>query len=296
MAKAFLKWAGGKAKLAPRIVECAPETFRRYHEPFVGAGAVFFAIAEARPGINASLSDANEELVECFQVVRDDLPELSRRLDILERGYVALDAEGRAQLYYEVRGRDPEKAAARAARLIFLNHTCYNGLYRVNGSGGFNVPHGRYARPRILDAAGLLGASRALQRVELAACDFEAACSRAEPGDFVYLDPPYQPLSATSKFTNYTSAEFGVPQQEQLAAVFEDLSHRGVAAMLSNSDHPSIHALYEGHGYELGETTMARAINSKADGRAPIVELLVSNFVRVGAKPPGKLFAGRGGE
>ena len=226
-------------------------------------------------------------------MVRDELPELCKRLEILDQGYHALDAEGRAALYYEVRGRGPEKAVARAARLIFLNRTCYNGLYRVNAAGRFNVPHGRYARPRILDAAVLSSASRALQGVELSACDFDVSCARALPGDFVYLDPPYQPLSATSNFTSYTSADFGVSEQEQLAAEFESLTRRGVAAMLSNSDHPSIRALYEGRGYEVQKTAMARAINSKADGRAPIVELLVSNFVRVNARPPGDLFAGR---
>ncbi|HXU22776.1 MAG TPA: Dam family site-specific DNA-(adenine-N6)-methyltransferase [Tepidiformaceae bacterium] len=293
MAKPFLKWAGGKARLAPRIVASAPVTFGRYHEPFAGAGAVFFALAEARPAMPAALSDANEALMECFRVVRDALPELLKRLEILEQGYHALGAEGRAALYYEVRSREPEAAAARAARLVFLNRTCYNGLYRVNSAGRFNVPHGRYARPRILDVTGLTSASRALQGVELSSDDFEVACSRAQPGDFVYLDPPYHPLSATSKFTSYTSADFGIGEQEQLAEVFEGLTRRGVAAMLSNSDHPSIRALYEGRGYEIRETAMARAINSKADGRAPIVELLVSNFVRVDARPPGDLLAGR---
>lgn len=289
MAKPFLKWAGGKAKLAPRVVSSAPATFARYREPFVGAGAVFFALAEARPGMLASLADANRELMECFEVVRDDLPALLQRLEILDRGYLALDAAGREALYYEVRGREPGKAVARAARLIFLNHTCYNGLYRVNSSGVFNVPHGRYRRPRILDAAALSAASRVLQGVELEACDFEAACAQAAKGDFVYFDPPYQPLSATSRFTSYTSADFGIAEQERLAETFEALTRRGVSAMLSNSDHPIIRELYEGKGFEVSETAMARAINSKGDGRTPVVELLVSNFSRVGAKLPARL-------
>ena len=287
MAKPFLKWAGGKAKLAPQIVAAAPPRFGRYHEPFAGAAAVFFALRAAQPEILATLSDANADLIECFAALRDDIGGLSDALQQLAGQYLAGDELGRQALYYEVRGRAPSTRAERAARLLFLNKTCYNGLYRVNSSGRFNVPHGRYLKPGIFDAQALAAASAALVGVELCACDFEAACAKAETGDFVYLDPPYQPLSRTARFTGYTRVDFGPAEQERLRDVFDRLSGRGVKAMLSNSDHPEVRALYGGRGYELAGVTMPRAINSDGRGRAPIAELLISNFAHDAALGPG---------
>jgi len=280
MAAPFLKWAGGKKRLAPLVVARAPRGARVYHEPFLGAGAVFFAMEDAGLTAGAVLGDANEDLVACFAVVRDDVEALIRSLTEYAGGYVPLGPGERARYYYEKRSERPAGTVARAARLIFLNRTCYNGLYRVNGSGNFNVPHGRYVNPRICDEAGLRRASQALQGAELGAMDFEEACARARPGDFVYLDPPYQPLTRTSRFTSYTSGDFGAADQERLRDVFEDMTRRGVAAMLSNSEHEAIRGLYEGRGYDLEQVEMSRAINSVGSGRAPIAELLISNFNR----------------
>jgi len=278
MARPFLKWAGGKGKLASRILADAPPTFHRYHEPFLGAGAVFFAFEAAHPGLSATLSDANAELIAAFAVVRDHTAAVSCHLAELAERYQAADDDARAALYYAVRSETPADGVASAVRFIFLNKTCYNGLYRVNASGGFNVPHGRYARPRIVDPDALHEAAKALANAELRVQDFDAACDAAEAGDFVYLDPPYQPLSRTSNFTGYTSADFGPADQERLRDAFDRLTRRGVAAILSNSDHQAIRALYEGRGYNIEVVSMSRAINSKPTARRPIGELLISNL------------------
>jgi DNA adenine methylase len=282
MARPFLKWAGGKAKLAPRIIESGPPAFARYFEPFAGAGAVFFAVAEQRPAAAAVLNDANTDLIEAFSVLRDARAALVAALGTLAEPYLAADADARREMYYAVRASDPASPIERTARFIFLNKTCYNGLFRVNASGGFNVPHGRYRHPRILDETLLADCSRALQRAELRSEDFAAVCADACAGDFVYLDPPYHPLTATANFTGYTRADFGRADQLRLKDAFEDLTRRGVATMLSNSDHEFVRTLYSGGGYRIHEVTMSRAINSKGTGRKPIGELLIDNFARVG--------------
>ena len=276
----FLKWAGGKARLAQRVTGRAPPHIQHYHEPFLGGGAVFFALLEAGRIDGATLADGNADLIETWRVVRDDVEKLIRHLRDHAREYEGREWSRRGQYYYEVRDRlRPRSPAGRAARLIFLNKTCFNGLYRVNREGRFNVPHGRYEQPAILDAERLRDASHALAGVELRAEDFEAACARAEPGDFVYLDPPYQPLSATSAFTQYTSADFGFADQQRLRDAFDGLTERGVPALLSNSAHPDIEALYR--GYAIERVPMGRSINSNGAGRKPIDELLVSNIERV---------------
>jgi DNA adenine methylase len=240
MARPFLKWAGGKRSLAPRVVEMLPDSYRRYVEPFLGAGAVFFAARERRRSLQSVLSDLNAELIAAFEVVRDRPGPLIAALRVLEQGYLAGDREGRRAFYYDVRATEPGPPVERAARTIFLNRTGYNGLYRVNSRGRFNVPHGRYARPVICDEAVLRAASAALQGAVLLHADFGAVCRGAGAGDFVYLDPPYQPLSATSRFTSYTSNGFGPDDQRRLRDEFESLTRRGVAAVLSNSDHAAI--------------------------------------------------------
>jgi DNA adenine methylase len=286
MARPFLKWAGGKGKLAPRIIAAVPVEFRAYHEPFAGAAAVFFALDEATVlRGRATLSDANADLMETFRTVRDSPEPLIEAVDVLQASYLSLDPAARPAFYYEHRATVPTHPVDRAARFIFLNRTGYNGLYRVNASGGFNVPHGRYANPRILDSELIHACSKALSGVELCHQDFEAACGAANPGDFVYLDPPYQPLSATSRFTSYTSADFGEAEQVRLRDAFDCLTSRGVYALLSNSEHPAIRALYDdGRGYALELVTMSRAINSRGSARAPIPELLISNFAAVNAQ------------
>ena len=283
MTKPFLKWAGGKGKLAPLIAERVGResiNIARYHEPFLGGGAVFFALHEAGLVRDTSLADSNAELIGTYQAVRDDVEGVIAALGALSRKYLPLDSSKRTFFYYDIRDRRrPRLPATKAARLLFLNKTCYNGLYRVNSKGHFNVPHGRYVRPTIVDAERLREASATLAGAKLRAEDFAEACARARPGDFVYLDPPYQPLSATSAFTKYTGADFGFADQERLRDTFDELTARGVPALLSNSSHADIHDLYR--DYEMERVPMGRAINSNGRGRAPIDELLISNLSRV---------------
>ena len=290
MAKPFLKWAGGKGKLAPIIVERVGRELSgiaRYHEPFLGGGAVFFALQEAGLIRDASLADSNADLIATYQAVRDDVEGVITALDVLSQQYLERESSQRGLYYYEVRNqRRLRRPDRKAARILFLNKTCYNGLYRVNSRGHFNVPHGRHVNPTILDAERLREASASLAGADLRAEDFVEACARARPGDFVYLDPPYQPLSATSQFTKYTSGDFAFADQERLRETFDDLTARGVPALLSNSSHPDIHDLYRDYDRKL--VPMGRAINSNGRGRSPIDELLVSNLSRVAGKARGR--------
>lgn len=264
----FLKWAGGKSQLLEQFRPLIP-TVRRYFEPFLGGGAMFFHLAPAR----AVLSDCNRSLVDTYNVVRDGLDEL---IPWLYR-YRERHCEA---FYYEVRTRYNEELCAstaeRAAMFIYLNRTGYNGLYRENSRGGFNVPFGRYENPRIFSEEALQAASRALHHAELRCQTYEDCVQGARRGDFVYFDPPYQPLSTTASFTAYSRLGFGEREQQRLAEVYRQLDARGCRLMLSNSDTPLIRALYQ--GFALHTVRATRAINSVASGRGRIQELAVLNY------------------
>jgi DNA adenine methylase len=260
----FLKWAGGKTSLLPELVRHVPGPLRRYHEPFVGGGALFFAVAPRR----AVLSDANGELIHCWRQVRDDVHGV---LDAL-----SVHVYDRAR-FEAVRALDPLRLppAERAARFIYLNKTCFNGLWRVNRGGRFNVPFGRYKNPTFHNPGLLLRASRALRGVQLHRAPFEVALQRAAPGDFVYLDPPYDPVSQTASFTSYTRLAFTWQDQERLAAECAALNRRGVRFLLSNSATPRIRALYR--VFEQRLVRAPRHISCKGGGRGHVDELLVFN-------------------
>jgi DNA adenine methylase len=264
----FLKWAGGKAQLLPQMNPFFPKTYRTYFEPFLGAGAVFFHL---RPG-SAVLSDSNPDLVGAFLAVRDDPAGL---MEALDRHWKQRLSE---RYFYKVRALDPSKLASvdRAARTIFLNKTCFNGLYRVNASGHFNVPWGGYKNPTIYSRENLLAASDLLKGKKILLADYRKACSKANIGDFVYFDPPYHALSRTSSFTSYTKEDFGNTEQRELAEVYRKLDSKGAHLMLSNSSTPLIRTLYE--GFRIETLRAKRAINSKASGRGTIDELLVMNY------------------
>ncbi len=260
----FVKWAGGKTSLLPELLKHVPRPVRRYHEPFVGGGALFFAVAPRR----AVLSDANGELIHCWRQVRDDVH------GVLD----ALSAHVYERSRFEaVRALDPLRLrpAERAARFIYLNKTCFNGLWRVNRAGRFNVPFGRYRNPTFHDPGLLLRASRALRGVQILRAPFEISLQRAAPGDFVYLDPPYDPVSETSSFTSYTRDSFTWEDQKRLAAGCAALDRHGVRFLLSNSATTRIRALYR--GFEQRVVEAPRHISCKGGGRGRVEELLVFN-------------------
>lgn len=262
----ILKWAGGKRSLAERILKELPPRIQTYYEPFVGGAAVFLALAEAKRFERAVISDKNRELVDLYTVVRDHLGQLHKKLE-------ALQGRTSEEDYYEIRGDSPRTKIERAARLIYLNKTGYNGLYRVNSKGGFNVPYGRYKKPKIYDPVRLDGMSIALQDVEIRVADFEEVCAQAKKGDAVYLDPPYLPVSKTASFSAYHSEAFGIEEHRRLAAVFAKLQRRHVAAVLSNSATPETRALYQ--NFRCSDVAVRRPINSVASRRGAVSELLV---------------------
>lgn len=236
-ARPFLRWAGGKTRLLPHLRPYIPSEFRTFYEPFLGGGAVFFAVT-ARAGHGSVLSDLNDELINVWCTIRD------RPLALLE-GLAVYRGKDREACYYEIRdGEPPSEALARAARFIYLNQTAWNGLWRVNRWGRFNVPWGN--RPfRGYDEQELLAVSAALQDVELQVADFRDVLDRPIHGDFVYLDPPYLPVSDTSKFAGYTEKRFRAADLAELSERCEQLTARGVTWVMSNRDTPLVRELFE---------------------------------------------------
>jgi DNA adenine methylase len=268
-----IKWAGGKTQLLPRLLRHVPEARGRYWEPFIGSAALFFELRRTGRIRSATLGDVNPELISLYTVIRDAVEALITRLGDHERH------RHERTYYYEVRNwdRSPDWTARdpveRAARMIFLNKTCYNGLHRVNRRGEFNVPWGRYANPSLCDATNLRAASAALRDVELRVGHFRSLLHAAERGDVVYLDPPYVPVSTTASFTAYSTQPFGVEEHRELAATFAELVERGCHVVLSNSDTPLVRELYQNWAYE--PVPARRAINALATARGPVSELII---------------------
>ncbi|MCB0209948.1 MAG: DNA adenine methylase [Anaerolineae bacterium] len=273
-AKPFLKWVGGKQQLLAQFEAYFPQRFDRYFEPFVGGGAVFFHLWNTnRLPQHVFLLDNNEALINAFRVVRDNVDALVERL-------AEHKAKHSKEYYYHIRKLDREDIALtdveRAARTIYLNKTCYNGLYRVNRKGQFNVPMGSYKNPRILHEDVLAAASIALQHVTLAVGDFRDLLTLAQKGDFIYFDPPYDPLSKTASFTSYTAGDFGDQDQRDLADVFAALTEKGCLCMLSNSYTEFIQELYT--PFKIEVVYAKRAVNSDANGRGNIKEAFILNY------------------
>ena len=266
-ARPFLKWAGGKRSLATEIIALFPRSIRTYYEPFVGGGATFFTLAATHKKFeNAVLNDYNSELMNVYKCVRDFPDEL---LEQVTRLAVSKD------VYMRLREKKPEdfSPVRRAARTLFLNKTCFNGLYRVNKSGIFNVMWGDYKNPTVADPENIRACSEALGHVKILAKDYADAVKSAGPEDVVYFDPPYVEVSRTANFTSYTSSGFSLDAQKKLAECFHDLVLRGVAVVASNSDTPIVRELYD--GWELHEVKARRSINSKASARGPVGELII---------------------
>lgn len=265
----IVKWAGGKSKLMGALTARLPARFGRYFEPFLGGAALFFRLSPQR----AVLADQNDDLMNLYRCVAWKADAVIRRLRVHHAAHSK-------DHYYSVRERwnaapAAQSATDRAAAFLYMNKTCYNGLYRVNQKGHFNVPMGRYAAPRICDAAHLRAASQVLRRAELATGHFAESVADARAGDFVYFDPPYDPVTRTASFTSYTATSFGAEQQRELAGVVRDLTRRGVHVMVSNSDTPFIRRLYR--GFDVDQVLAMRAINSRASARGAVSELIITN-------------------
>jgi DNA adenine methylase len=261
-ARPFLKWAGGKRKLLGEIARCVPVTFGVYHEPFVGGGALFFDLEHPM----SIISDANGKLITTYRAVRDDPSGVIGALGAFSNT---------SDCYYEVRARNFSvgSPAQRAAEFIYTNRVGFNGLYRENMAGQMNVPFGRNKDPRICDVENLRAVSAALQDTGIEHDDFSGVLKRAAPGDFVYFDPPYIPVSTTSSFTSYQAGGFGYADQVRLRDVALELKARGVHVLLSNSVAPMVLDLYK--TFEIRTVEAARAINSKAEGRGLVQEVLI---------------------
>ena len=274
-AQPFLKWAGGKAQLLSQFEPLFSSSINSYIEPFLGGGAVFFHLKARLPEMRVVLRDNNAELINCYRAVRDDCQDLMHRLDEHLKNFRA-DGE---RYFYLIRSQHAlAEPGERAARMIFLNKTCYNGLWRVNARGQFNVPIGSYRPEKVslYDQQNLLAASRELKGADLGVEDFRETLRSAGSGDFVYIDPPYYPVSPTANFTSYTKEDFGQAEQEELSALFAEASRRGARVMLSNSDTPFIRKLYK--DFPTHTVSARRAVNCDGSRRGRIPEVVVVNY------------------
>jgi DNA adenine methylase len=266
-ARPFIKWPGGKTRLLPEILRRIPECFNVYHEPFAGGAAVFFALRPKR----AVLNDKSPEVANAYSVIKTDVEDLIREL-----------SSGRYRnekaCYLKVRGQDPKclSAVERAARFLYLNRTCFNGLWRVNKEGRFNVPFGDNPKATICDEARLRSASEALQGATILNQDFSYVEAVACAGDVVYMDPPYHPASPTASFTAYTEQAFSDEDQVRVASVAAVLARRGVKVIVSNSATPFICELYGKKGFRIEEVTVPRPISASPKGRLPTPELIIT--------------------
>jgi DNA adenine methylase len=285
----FVKWVGGKTRLLSQLDALRPAETTRYAEPFVGGGAMFFHLRASGQAEHAILADANPDVATVYRVIRDDVDVLIAALSMHERRYLRCDDAGRAAYFYALRERHPCDLAAagdamddveRAARMLFLNRTCFNGLWRENKSGRFNTPHGRYAQPNIVQADKLNAAHEALANVELVHADFRDLPKLVADADidFVYLDPPYHPVSATSAFNAYAQGGFSSRDQRELGEVCRELDRMGVRFLLSNSDCELVRDIYK--GFELHVVRAPRAVNCRADRRGDVDEIVVRNGAR----------------
>ncbi|MEO1691763.1 MAG: DNA adenine methylase [Cyanobacteria bacterium J06631_6] len=273
-AKPFLKWAGGKRQLLPAIAKYIPKNYTEYYEPFIGAGAVLWSL---QPQIS-TINDTNIELVNCYQVIKDSPAKLIE--------LCAQHQENNSkEYYYQLREQDRQTGFSdrtpveRAARIIYLNKTCFNGLFRVNSNGQFNVPYGKYKNPTIADPVVIYAISNYLNQAQVTILngDFEQAVATAKQGAFIYFDPPYHPLSDTSSFTGYSMNGFGEPEQIRLKELCDRLTDRGCQILASNSAAPFIKSLYNDSRYEVIEVQATRAINTVSSKRGKINEVLIYN-------------------
>ncbi len=292
--KPFVKWAGGKNSLIPQITKYYPFELKngfieRYIEPFVGGGAVLIDILQKYEIKEAYAFDINIDLINCYNVIKNNVEELINELDKKEKNFIALNDEERQNYFYDIRAEynsyklNDKLDVKRASEFIFLNRTCFNGLYRVNKDGKFNVPCGKYKNPTICDSNNLRDLSELIKNVIFEYGDYRKSEKYVNNNTFVYFDPPYRPLSATSGFTSYTKEDFNDDNQKELANYFYKLDLKNAKLMLSNSNPKNVNKddnffenIYK--GFVINEVSAKRMINSNAKGRGEISELLITNY------------------
>jgi len=292
-AKPFVKWAGGKSKLLCDIRSKYPaglgNEIKKYAEPFAGGGAVLFDILSSYRMDEIYISDINRELIHAYIAIRDNVIELAASLRVLEESYTGADGGARKEIYKSARRRYNELktngggTAEAASLFIFLNKTCYNGLYRVNSRGAFNVPQGNYIKPKICDERNLHAVSEKLQKVSIVCAGYKESRQFIDSKTFAYFDPPYRPLSATANFTSYGEDSFGDNEQAELAAFIGEMAKKGARIAASNSDPKNTDAgdfffdrLYA--GYNISTIYASRSINSVGSSRGAVSELLITNY------------------
>ena len=302
-ARPFLKWAGGKGQLLEQFQFRFPQELngkgiiKQYYEPFLGSGAVFFWVMKNCRINKAYINEFNPEIYLCYAVIQKNVEKVISRLKVLEKKYHEIDSDSQETFYYQIRGQynktrsdinfkeyNSKKYSERAAMTIFLNRTCFNGLYRVNSKGEFNVPFGRYKNPTICDVQNLRAVSKVLKDVIITNEDFSVIQKQIKKNSFVYFDPPYRPLNKTSSFTSYSSNGFNDEEQQRLAAIFKKLAGiKNVKIMLSNSDPKNeneednfFERLYD--GFKIERLKARRMINCNASKRGEINEILVMNY------------------
>ena len=292
--KPFVKWAGGKTSLIPQITKYFPFELRngkieKYIEPFVGGGAVLIDILQKYDVKQAYAFDINKDLINCYNVIKYKVEDLIQKLDKKEKEFLPLRIYERQKYFYDIRTKynsyflNAELDAERASEFIFLNRTCFNGLYRVNKSGKFNVPFGKYKNPTICDSRNLSNLSILFKNTIFKYGDYKESESLIDENTFVYFDPPYRPLSVTSGFTSYTKEDFNDENQKELAKYYNKLNVKNAKLMLSNSNPKNtdenddfFENIYK--GFNINEVSAKRMINSNAKGRGEISELLITNY------------------
>lgn len=268
----FVKWAGGKKQLIEQFKPFFPKEIKRYHEPFIGGGAITFYLLKTHPEIEKIyLSDINAELITTYYVIKNNLEELINLLREYKKQH-------NKEFYYKIRSQDVKtlNKVQIATRFIYLNKTCFNGLYRVNSKGVFNVPMGRYNNPLICPEEELREISKLLEKDDAKVRQFYEVLKEAKKGDFIYFDPPYYPINKTSSFTTYTKEQFLDKEQKHLSEVFKELDKRGCKVMLSNNDVPFIRELYK--GFHINLVKANRMINRDGSKRGKINEVVVTNY------------------
>jgi len=274
--KPFVKWAGGKRQLIPILSQNLPVSFGTYYEPFLGGGALLFHILTEKNGQKCSISDLNSDLVLAYTTIRDRTDDLIISLKNHEKNY----HKDSVSYYYSIRESNPRNEIEKTSRLIFLNRTCFNGLYRVNSKGKFNVPLGKYSNPNIVNEENIRAVGQILQssRVSIKCRDFESVLRDAKKGDLVYFDPPYQPVSATANFTSYTNKDFTYDDLTRLAELCLKLDSKGCHVLLSNSDSKEVAEIFAKKPWKISKIEANRSINSNSKKRTGHFELLIKNY------------------